>query len=491
LFVSLIAGAAALAVSRPLCCADDAAHAVIAKNVAFGLGYSDTLGHNVSTFRFTPFDPVIGTGPTIILPAALAVWLFGNEAAVPGLTAVAMWCLLMGALFLKLRRHAAAPRRMEAAAATFLVLCTLLSPFSAWQWFALLGEVPTTVLVMLSCAFVATPGGSRLAEVLGGLCLGLAVAGKLLMGIYALPILVLLLWKPEQPPRERLVRLGSFCASAALPLASFELWKLSTLPWPVYKDYALRSASFIRATGLAASDSSLFDQLVSRVPVYSQAYALPLLTWAPLAALTAWALVRSGDVYVVRFSLLLLTGAVLHLGYWLGMSTGNVRYAFPATLMLAAAVSMRWAVATPVRGTLVFVLVLGASIVGPARRLPFYATFYSAEAMSAAESDAEAVADVLVARRGATIVLTQWWATAAALEYASDTPWIFDGFHQYAAGAPGSGALVAYSAPFVDRQDRAFMALLDACGPAVFVRGPYRVHQCMQPPAATPIGTGR
>jgi hypothetical protein len=491
LFVSLATGAAALALSRPLCCADDAAHAVIAKNVAFGLGYSDTLGHNVSTFRFTPFDPVIGTGPTIILPAALTIWLFGNEASVPGLTAVTMWALLMTALFLKLRRHVAVRRRMDAAAATFLVLCTLLSPFSAGQWFALLGEVPATLLVMLSCALVAAPGVSRRSEALGGLCLGLALAGKLLMGIYVLPILTLMLWRPEHTFRERLVRPTLFCAFAAMPLAAFELWKLSALSWAVYQDYAVRSASFIRATGFAEAKSSLFDQVVSRATMYRLTYALPLLTWVPLAALTSWAVLRARDTYIARFSFLVLAGAVLHLGYWLGVSTGNVRYAFPATLMLAAMVSLRWTVATPVLGTLTFALVLGVSLVGPAQRVAFYTTFYSAEAVSAAESDAEAVADLLVARRGATIVLTQWWATAAALEYASDTPWIFDGFHQYAAGAPGSGALVAYSDPFVDRHDRAFMALLEACGPPVVVRGPYRVHQCMQPRPTPRTGNGR
>ena len=121
------------------------------------------------------------------------------------------------------------------------------------------------------------------------------------------------------------------------------------------------------------------------------------------------------------------------------------------------------------------------SVAAPARRLPFYGTFYSSQALTADESDAEVVADFLVAHRGSTIVLTQWWATAAALEYASAAPWIFDGFHQYAARAPGSGALVAYSEHFVERSDKAFMELLGACGPPVVVRGPFRVHQCMQP----------
>lgn len=487
LFACLVGGASVLALSRPLCCADDAAHAVIAKNVAFGLGYSDTLGHNVSTFRFTRFDPVIGTGPTVILPAALTIWLFGNEASVPGLTAVVMWAVLMTALFLTFRRHVGVPGRVDAAAATFLVLCTLLSPFSAGQWFALLGEVPATLLVLLSFALIAAPRASRRSEAVGGLCFGLALAGKLLMGVYALPALVLLWWRPEHAVRERLVRTTLFCAAAASPLAAFELWKVTTLPWSVYTEYTFQSARFISSAGFTATDSSLFDQVVSRSTLYRLTYALPLLGWVPPAMLTWWALLRARDSYVVRFSSLLLAGALIHLGYWLVASTGNVRYAFPATLVLAAMVSMRWAVATPALGAAVHALVLGVSFIGPAERVPFYTTFYSREAVSAVESDAEVVADFLVARRGSTIVLTQWWATAAALEYASEIPWIFDGFHRYAAAAPGSGALVAYSEAFVDRQDRAFMALLDACGPAVLVRGPYKVHQCLRPrPALSP-----
>ena len=491
LFAGLVAGAGALALSRPLCCADDAAHAVIARNLAVGLGYSDTLGHNVSTFRFTPFDPVIGTGPTVIVPAAVSIWLFGNEASIPGLTAVVVWALLMALLFCTLRRHVPAPGRLEAAAAAFLVLCALLSPFSAGQWFALLGEVPATLLVLLSFACIAAPGPPRSSDAIGGLCLGLALAGKLLMGIYALPLLAVLLWRPEVPRRERLVRAVLFCALAALPLVAFEVWKLSVLRWSAYVEYATRTAGFIQSVGLAGTSPTVLDRVLSRMTTYRDTFGLSLVSWVPLALVAWWAILRTRDTYVVRFSLLLLGGALLHLAYWLILSNGNARYAFPLTLMLAAMVSMHLAVRPRWLGALAFALLVGIAFAGPARRLPFYATFFSLDAVTATESDAEVVADFLVARRGSTIVLTQWWATAAALEYASTTPWIFDGFHEYAAGAPGSGALIAYSDHFVDRADEPFLRLLDACGAPVLVKGPYRVHQCMRPRPLAPEGTRR
>lgn len=55
--------------------ADDAYFASIAKNVAFGVGYGTTATGQ----GFKPFDPEIGTGPTVILPVALAIMIFGNK----------------------------------------------------------------------------------------------------------------------------------------------------------------------------------------------------------------------------------------------------------------------------------------------------------------------------------------------------------------------------------------------------------------------------
>jgi hypothetical protein len=78
---------------------------MIAKNVATGLGYSTTASSN-TRFVLTRYDPVAGAGPTIVLPAALLVAVFGNTNWVPGIAAILLWTLLMLGVYLLTRRLA-------------------------------------------------------------------------------------------------------------------------------------------------------------------------------------------------------------------------------------------------------------------------------------------------------------------------------------------------------------------------------------------------
>jgi hypothetical protein len=60
---------------------DDAFFAVVAKNVASGVGYASSY-HEVK-----PYDEEISTGPSVILPTALLARAFGNKLWVPGVAA--------------------------------------------------------------------------------------------------------------------------------------------------------------------------------------------------------------------------------------------------------------------------------------------------------------------------------------------------------------------------------------------------------------------
>ena len=479
LFLVLVTGAVVLAVSRPLCCADDAAHAVLAKNLAFGYGYANTLGHNTYTFAFRRFDPVIGTGPTIIVPAALGIWLFGNEASVPGLSAIVLWAGLCVLLYRAVARTTSTDRAVPTAAC-FLVVCFVVSPYSAFQWFALLGEVPATLLVLLCAVTLATDKPSAGKAWLAGLFLGFAVAAKLLTVIYAFPALAFVALRPAGSRRARMVGVGAFIAGLMLPTCAFETWKFASLRG-AYLDALSNMLQFVRATGLAQEEQPLAVRVAVRLHDYRERFGVPLPLVALTAALSGWIVMRRGEHLARRIVLLLSGFAVLHLGYWLVASNGNPRYAFPATMLLAALISARY-LAKPSRvAGLAFALALAGVIAPPLDRVPFYGSFYTSDVMGSSDSAAEETADFLLAHRGRGIVLTQWWGTAAALEYASAQAWIFDGYNVYASRVPGSGALIAYSVDFLDTTDKQFGDLVAACGPPVFSSGPYRVHQCAGP----------
>src|SRR5215510_7938742 len=74
---------------------DDAHNANVAKDLAFGVGYS------TSYHELVPFNPEATTGPAMLLPAAAFVWLFGNRYWVPTFAVVVcLWAALGLVLFL-------------------------------------------------------------------------------------------------------------------------------------------------------------------------------------------------------------------------------------------------------------------------------------------------------------------------------------------------------------------------------------------------------
>src|SRR5207302_221153 len=67
-------------VRRGLSSGDDAFFAVIAKSIAVGKGY----GWPRSSSEFHPFDHFISTGPSLMLPVAFLIWVFGPVDQLPG-----------------------------------------------------------------------------------------------------------------------------------------------------------------------------------------------------------------------------------------------------------------------------------------------------------------------------------------------------------------------------------------------------------------------
>ena len=92
--------------SNGLCCADDSMYATVAKNLAFGKGYVQSTPLDGS-IGLRSFDPAVGTGPTVIVPAAALVYVVGNVPWAPGFaTATISFSLLLFLGFILLRNTA-------------------------------------------------------------------------------------------------------------------------------------------------------------------------------------------------------------------------------------------------------------------------------------------------------------------------------------------------------------------------------------------------
>lgn len=173
----------AFAVQRGVCCADDGAYAVIAKNLANGDGNTLTVGYGDPNYSARPFDPEVGSGPALVLPVAVAVRFLDNKSWVPGVAQVTVSALLLLAILLNLRRILGTAE----AAAALGVSCWIVyavSPYHLEQWYAMLGEVPAALTAILAIAVWAAGPSSPRRLFAAGLLLSVALLVKLLALVY-------------------------------------------------------------------------------------------------------------------------------------------------------------------------------------------------------------------------------------------------------------------------------------------------------------------
>ena len=105
LWFSFILFCVGLNQSTGLASADDAFFAVTAKSLASGLGYATTfpvfskeIGHPILFFPG-------GSGPTLIVPCAIAFKIFGKNEVLPGLTAILTWGSVLTLVLARISRR--------------------------------------------------------------------------------------------------------------------------------------------------------------------------------------------------------------------------------------------------------------------------------------------------------------------------------------------------------------------------------------------------
>ena len=108
-WITFILFCIASAISFGLCCADDGLNALAAKSLAHGYGYSLHFladGYPPQFDGYPPqFNPNITTGPTLVLPCALMLRLFGDHEVIPGLVAIMAWAATFTFLFGRISRR--------------------------------------------------------------------------------------------------------------------------------------------------------------------------------------------------------------------------------------------------------------------------------------------------------------------------------------------------------------------------------------------------
>jgi hypothetical protein len=262
----------AFVVNRGVCCADDAFVATVAKNLAWGFGYSASLGFFGPDFAITRFDASISTGPTLILPVSAAIRILGNRSWVPGAVQVALWTVLLVAAW-----RALVPMATRGRAATvgavFLLVAYAVSPYHLEQWYAMLGEVPAALMILLGLVVWAVHPASSRRRFTAAMFCSLAVLTKVLAFVYAAAFLgaaVVVGLSDNRDPKRLWRLLAPVLLGFLLPILAFEAWKAASLGPEGYLAHLRTSSQLLFSQGtsrVAFSPAEITSWLRARAAV--------------------------------------------------------------------------------------------------------------------------------------------------------------------------------------------------------------------------------
>ncbi len=354
-FISCTAAAAIFAVNEPGCCADDAYIALVAENLAKGLGYASSLHtDHFKDYRIYEWDPAITTGPPVVIPAALVSWLTGGYPPAANIATGILNLILIAALAALLP---ASLGRKIAALSVFIVLSVGFFTEFVERLALPLGEVPSALFLAIGALLLtrAPDLDTRRLTVAGmaGFLIAAAILTKTLTLLAAFVVcayvgLCLLVNKFRT---EQLGALYATILNAALTyffafgvgLSTFafvEVWKFASLGSQWYAEHwtasrTLFEASTVRAGGafleVALRQSQLF-QASTGLPVWTAVFSLVALALLPL-------LTRKPSSCLIASGALATSGAVL-LGWWLLQEGAMIRYAFTGVLLGALSFSV-------------------------------------------------------------------------------------------------------------------------------------------------------
>lgn len=479
--------------SNGMCCADDSAAAIVAKNLALGKGYSNSIALDGVPGQIR-FDPTEGNGPTIILPTAGLIYIFGNVPWVPGfVTATISLSLIVITAALLSRR--ASPTTVSAFLCTMLFfLYNLTTGLHFEQWYSLLGEIPAALLCVAGAVVLASNSDERSAIIASSAMYGLAVMAKLLALLAFIPIVVWLMYRIIDPlPKRRRRIVDCFLAviTFAVPFLAFELWKVVVLGRHQYVLVAKKYVSFVatQSTGTTASSSSAAKMIATALQTYSanagimqDHFRYSPFTLFVIIALVGWLVCCYAEVRIARLLYVWLATGSLILGlYWLFVSKGWPRYALICLSLYFAAISCVVFIKQSrlIVGSITLLLLITfsasyARLIDPFRFVATNKFGYTSRVVNLMKT-----VSFLKGLQEKEPFVMGWWATAVDVEYAM----------------PGVGHFVQYDHVRPSREDTGlilvrnkvwvtwgttpeFTAWEQRCNEVLFDAPPYLVSQC-------------
>jgi hypothetical protein len=357
------------AISFGLCCADDGAFALVAKSLAHGYGYST---HFFPEGSPPQFNHGITTGPTLILPCALMLMLFGDHEVIPGLVAIMLWGATFTFLFERISRRVT-NASLFAGVAVFCLSITTIFVFQFGQWHAFLGEVTAAAFLILAHWILAMETLSPKWLFLGGLCVGLATQAKnlaLLGGIGVLIALAVRLRSRHRLP-EVLAYPAILFAGCILPTLLFESWKIIDLGIHGYLANWRAFFVFAKAQGVGVDRGAFLHLAGQRLGVIRDTFSIDPLAYLFVVVLSLGTVATRFSRSWIILACSVYASVFVWSVYWICFSIGWARYFDVAALMGCFALTIPIFGARSMNDALLF-LAVAILLVAPGRsRLPY------------------------------------------------------------------------------------------------------------------------
>lgn len=344
IFVAFFAIVYAHVFSSQLGNADDAAIAVVAKNLASGNGYATSIAFDGS-YGIEAFSPGISTGPALVLPAAILILIFGNTFWVPGFVVATISLILLIIIFFKIKKQT-----NLLLAFNFLVLLILFFyNFTAGrhfgQWYVLMGEIPAAFSTILGVLIFVIAPYKRANVVLAFLFFGLAFNMKMLSLLGFLPIIFWFAYSLIREKEQRKLLLANLIIGLlifATPYFLFEIWKLLSLGILGYYENLrnfIHSFAWM-AVGHDKESISLFEKLIQRSDHLHDHFGFSMFALFFVAIGMGIVIYFFAEKkYVKLLFPLLILGAGIHFFYWIFISNGWFRYFLPGLFLYFTALS--------------------------------------------------------------------------------------------------------------------------------------------------------
>jgi len=409
--------------SSQLSTGDDALISVAARNLAEGNGYSLSAPYDTG-YGISQFSPGITTGPTLVVPAALVIKIFGNTLWAPGFV-TATFCLILLVFIIK---YINKKFNLTMALLFSIVLIYFFYNITAQlhfiHWYVILGELPASFLNILAIIIIAIFPNSRKSLIIAGFLFGLAFMTKMLSLLGFLPLLgwfLINLIKEKQNRKHLLVNYLFSVLAFAIPFLFFEIWKLISMGFAgYYENWNSFLQLFGHLSGAKEETSiSFVDKFILRNGVFSEHFGFSIYLLLIVAAITTTVVYYFSDKKFVRllFSLLMF-GALLHLFYWIFFSIGWIRYVLIGLFLYFAALSSLFLIKFPknlISISLLFIIFISpiARLKNPINHFEKFGFHYDNRLVNL-----QRTVSFLKNYNHDRPFIAAWWASVADVEYA-------------------------------------------------------------------------